>query len=80
MADPITPTPILDDARGFVGTVQEPRRERLDGGEPAAQKSSINARHTIDELLEQTDFEALADDEDLNVWLNIKPVGREILE
>ena len=47
--------------------------------ESATQKRRIEARYTIDELLEHTDFEALADDENLNAWLNAKPVGREIL-
>ena len=45
----------------------------------ATQKRRIEARYTIDELLEHTDLEALADDENLNAWLNAKPVGREIL-
>jgi len=45
----------------------------------ATQKRKIKTRYTVEELLEQTDFEALADDEDLNAWLNAKPVGREIL-
>jgi hypothetical protein len=48
----------------------------------ASVRASIKYRlqgFTIDELLEQTDFEALADDENLNAWLNAKPIGREIL-
>ena len=85
VADPIAPTPFPDGARRFAETAQPPRKEsveigieRLDRDESAAQKIRIKARQTIDELLEQTDFKALADDEDLNAWLNIKPAGREI--
>jgi hypothetical protein len=44
---------------------------------PATPKRTIKARHTIDELMEQTDFEVLAGDENLNDWLKAKPVGRE---
>jgi len=46
---------------------------------PVTQKRVIKTRHTIDELLELTDFEALADDENLEAWLRAKSVGREIL-
>jgi len=46
---------------------------------PVTKKRVIKTRHTIDELLERTDFEALADDENLDAWLKAKPVGREIL-
>jgi predicted HTH domain antitoxin len=62
-----------------LGKVEFMERLNQESAGVATQKRQIEARYTIDDLLEQTDFDALADDENLNAWLNAKPVGREIL-
>lgn len=42
-------------------------------------KYAIESEYTLGELMARTDFDSICKEEDIKDWLDIKPVGREIM-